>query len=288
MSDTKTEQGVGSALLINVQPVTPGDYNLSPVSPHLAPSADPSPEPSTDPSTSAKRSATPPLHPPVKRRYARRKITPKVMVFTLDTLMAGVVSSPLTALQQRLLDHIKSSLPQNALDGYYDISVAFKDFVKDEITSTDRLTKLLGKGGNAFFNHFMFTMYWGRDWRFATNESDMLLYKFDRTDWRGIHMAALCYPHIYRLMYRYVVVRVLDHVVLLRGQSWHMDPYIALLSGKEARTVGGECIDKGCNRSIVMLESLCRCLVHQPLNYAGLVCRCCDDFDYYKKNTYFM
>lgn len=295
MSTTNGEKDLGAPLSIGVEPVTP-------VTPKEVASSTASPQEETSteavedlpthsfgqPSTSVKRSKSPSRQPQTKRRYARKKTTPRAMVLTLDTLLSGTVSSPMTALQMRLLDHVKTSLPPNTLADYLDISVAFKDFVKDEITTPDRLTKLLVKGGNAFFNHFMFTMYWGRDWRFATNETDMLLYEFDRSDWRGIHMAALCYPHIYRLMYRYVIIRVLDHTVLLRGQSWHMDPYVALLNGKDVRTVGGECIDKGCNRSIVMLESLCRCLVHQPLNWSSLVCRCCDDFDYYKKNTYYM
>lgn len=281
MSTASAEQERDQPTLTELQPATSRPTT----------SSDAPPTPASSPreaSSGARKRASSHKSGQGKRRYARRKITPRSMALTIDTLMPNTISTPMTALQTKLLEHMKTSLPPNTLTDYYDISVAFKDFVRDEVTSMDRLSRLLLKGGNAFFNHFMFTSYWGKDWKYTTDDDDMLLYQFDRTDWRGVHLASLCYPHTYRLMYRYVIIRALDHAVLVRGDAWYNDPHTALCSAKETRSNAGQCIDKGSARTIVMLESLCRCLVHQPYQSSVLMCRCCEDFDFYKKNTYFM
>lgn len=201
----------------------------------------------------------------------------------LRELEAHSISPPMSLLQKCLLTHGLSKITDETLETYNGITIIFQDFISDEITKKDMLEKLMSKGGNAFFNHFLFSMYYGTAWNFLSDFADSYLYLRDFTDYRCLHMAAFMIPYTKRMLFRYIIVRVRDKEVLQRGEMWYRDPKQCLFDGVALRFHNGLPQDRGDDRAIVMVESVCQCLFHAIHLSAEVFCRCCRDINAFLK-----
>lgn len=204
---------------------------------------------------------------------------------SLDEMPDCLISQPLSMLQKLLLRHMLEKLPVHYLFEYDGVTTLFQDFVNEKLTRLEQVEILLHKGGNAFFNHFMFALFYGNGWHFACDRTDGHLYSRNFFDPRGVHMSAMLMTFNYRLLYRYIVIRLRDHNVLVRGGMWYLDPKKCLWDGLLTRIANNEPMDRGVNRSIVMLESACRCMIHSLNECQITMCRCCDDLASFRKRA---
>ena len=188
-------------------------------------------------------------------------------------------------LQKMLLIHMKENLPTPFISEYDGITKLFQDFTTDKVTDFTHLDALMHKGGNAFFNHLLFGLFYGKAWSFVCDFEDAPLYLRDHSDPRGVHMTSLIMPFIYRLLYRYVIVRLRDHEVITRSAMWFVDPKKCLWEALSSRIINGAPQDREVNRAIVMLESTCRCMIHTPHLSTNTLCRCCKDLSAYNKRA---
>ena len=195
---------------------------------------------------------------------------------SIDTMAVNTMSEPLTMLQQTMLKHMMGLLSHHYLRGYDGVTIIFQDFIFERVNDMQQLDILLKKGGNAFFNHMMFSLFYGNAWRFVPEWEDARRYSRNFDDARGIQMTSILMTFAYRMLFRHIVVRTRDHAVIIRGKSWYTDPKQCLRDGI-TWIENNPPQDRNADRAIVMLESHCTCMVHSPALVSSSPCRCTKD-----------
>lgn len=161
---------------------------------------------------------------------------------------------PLTLLQKNVLKKTLDSLEDHNLC-FKDINSIFKK-LETRITTKHDLFELIEKGGNAFFNHFVFCLMYMKEW---CNEAGDVFHVHD--------VAMTLNSLLTKQMYRYVWFKVgwssekrLTQLnLVLRGRGWFMCP-------KEAKCDGMHNIRPGLmnwrgDEYLMMVESTCSCFL---------------------------